>query len=230
MDTHVCASEFSDVVLCWRFVHSTGRSAGEKGVMKFKNGAILFALLIRAMWFLTTLFRVVELSRISDVYICIAFDWANWVIICSRRLWAVIQSAVFGEMAASSSRGRSSSPFSHRKPSTPYSSTSSSSSMMNGRLMPRSCSSSATSFYGASGGGGYGSRSAASNRSGGVDYSRSRTPVTFPSMEEPLSSASRSGDSISVTIRFRPLRWFEFKLDLICYWFVILWIWGNVWC
>lgn len=113
-------------------------------------------------------------------------------------------------MAASSSRGRSSSPFGNRKPSTPYSSTSSSSSMMNGRLMPRSCSSSATSFYGAGGSGGYGSRSTASNRKGG-DYSRSRAPVAFPSMEEqligePLESASRSGDSISVTVRFRPLR------------------------
>ncbi|XP_057783131.1 kinesin-like protein KIN-7D, mitochondrial [Salvia miltiorrhiza] len=118
-------------------------------------------------------------------------------------------------MAASSSRGRSSSPFSHRKPSTPYSSTSSSSSMMNSRLMPRSCSSSATSFYGAGGSGGYGSRSTASNRNGG-DYSRSRTPVTYPSMEEqligePLDSASRSGDSISVTIRFRPLSEREYQ-------------------
>ncbi|GMN71874.1 hypothetical protein TIFTF001_054664 [Ficus carica] len=43
---------------------------------------------------------------------------------------------------ASSSRARSSSPFSYRKPSSPYSSTSSSSSFMTGRLMPRSCSSS----------------------------------------------------------------------------------------
>ncbi|XP_047971587.1 kinesin-like protein KIN-7D, mitochondrial [Salvia hispanica] len=118
-------------------------------------------------------------------------------------------------MAASSSRGRSSSPFGNRKPSTPYSSTSSSSSMMNGRLMPRSCSSSATSFYGAGGSGGYGSRSTASNRKGG-DYSRSRAPVAFPSMEEqligePLESASRSGDSISVTVRFRPLSEREYQ-------------------
>ncbi|KAG6403616.1 hypothetical protein SASPL_135842 [Salvia splendens] len=118
-------------------------------------------------------------------------------------------------MAASSSRGRSSSPFGQRKPSTPYSSTTSSSSMMNGRLMPRSCASSATSFYGAGGSGGYGSRSTASNRNGG-DYSRSRTPVTYPSMEEqltgePLGSASRSGDSISVTIRFRPLSEREYQ-------------------
>ncbi|KAG6386434.1 hypothetical protein SASPL_155336 [Salvia splendens] len=118
-------------------------------------------------------------------------------------------------MAASSSRGRSSSPFGNRKPSTPYSSTSSSSSMMNGRLMPRSCSSSATSFYGAGGSGGYGSRSTASNRKGG-DYSRSRAPVAFPSMEEqligePLENASRSGDSISVTVRFRPLSEREYQ-------------------
>ncbi|KAI3448002.1 hypothetical protein Pfo_004667 [Paulownia fortunei] len=115
-------------------------------------------------------------------------------------------------MAASSSRGRSSSPFGHRKPSSPYSSTSSSSSMMNGRLMPRSCSSTATSFFG---GGGYGSRSMTPNRNRG-DYSRSRTPVSYPSMEEqligePVESASRSGDSISVTIRFRPLSEREYQ-------------------
>ncbi|KAK6121486.1 hypothetical protein DH2020_044765 [Rehmannia glutinosa] len=112
-------------------------------------------------------------------------------------------------MAASSSRGRSSSPFGYRKPSSPYSSTASSSSMMNGRLMPRSCSSSATTFYGGGGGGGYGSRSMTPNRNRG-DYSRSRTPVSYPSAEEqligePVECASRSGDSISVTIRFRPL-------------------------
>ncbi|XP_011092838.1 kinesin-like protein KIN-7D, mitochondrial [Sesamum indicum] len=115
-------------------------------------------------------------------------------------------------MAASSSRGRSSSPFGYRKSSTPYSSTSSSSSMINGRLMPRSCSSSTTSFYG---GGGYGSRSMTPSRNKG-DYSRSRTPVSYPSMEEPLigepaESASRSGDSISVTIRFRPLSEREYQ-------------------
>ncbi|KAL0412451.1 UNVERIFIED_CONTAM: Kinesin-like protein KIN-7D, mitochondrial [Sesamum radiatum] len=115
-------------------------------------------------------------------------------------------------MAASSSRGRSSSPFGYRKPSTPYSSTSSSSSMINGRLMPRSCSSSTTSFYG---GGGYGSRSMTPSRNKG-DYSRSRTPVSYPSMEEPpigepAESASRSGDSISVTIRFRPLSEREYQ-------------------
>ncbi|CAL0305027.1 unnamed protein product [Lupinus luteus] len=48
-------------------------------------------------------------------------------------------------------RARSSSPFSHRKPSTPYSSTSSSSSFVSGRnLMPRSTSST-TSFLNSGG-------------------------------------------------------------------------------
>ncbi|KAL7125417.1 hypothetical protein ABFS83_14G115800 [Erythranthe nasuta] len=125
-------------------------------------------------------------------------------------------------MAASSSRGRSSSPFSHRKPSSPYSSTSSSSSMMNGRLMPRSCSTSATSFHGGGGsggggsgsGGGYGSRSMTPSRA--RDYPQSRTPVSYPLMQEQLTGeatevASRSGDSISVTIRFRPLSEREYQ-------------------
>ncbi|GER50318.1 kinesin motor family protein [Striga asiatica] len=112
-------------------------------------------------------------------------------------------------MAASSSRGRSSSPFHHRRPSSPYSSTSSSSSLKNGRLMPRSNSTSAASFYGGSGGEGYGSRSMTASQDRG-DYPRSQTPVSFPAMEdqlsgEPMDCGSRSGDSISVTIRFRPL-------------------------
>ncbi|KAK6159515.1 hypothetical protein DH2020_006829 [Rehmannia glutinosa] len=115
-------------------------------------------------------------------------------------------------MAASSSRGRSSSPFHNRKPSSPYSSTSSSSSLMNGRLMPRSCSTSATSFYG---GEGYGSRSMTASQDRG-DYPRSRTPVSYPSAEdqlvgEQMDYASRSGDSISVTIRFRPLSEREYQ-------------------
>ncbi|XP_022853439.1 kinesin-like protein KIN-7D, mitochondrial isoform X3 [Olea europaea var. sylvestris] len=121
-------------------------------------------------------------------------------------------------MAASSSRGRSSSPFHHRKPSSPYSSMSSSSSLMNARLMPRSCSSSAASFYG--GGGGGGSRSMTPSKSSAdPSYSRgynNRTPVSYPSMDEaligvPLETTSRSGDSISVTIRFRPMSEREFQ-------------------
>ncbi|KAM7482652.1 hypothetical protein LguiB_007235 [Lonicera macranthoides] len=119
-------------------------------------------------------------------------------------------------MAASSSRGRSSSPFSHRKPSSPYSSTSSSSSFINGKLIPRSCSSSATSFYGS--GNAIGSRSMTPGR-GRSDsmYSKGyggRTSVDFPSPEELIGEpvdASRSGDSISVTIRFRPLSEREFQ-------------------
>lgn len=114
-------------------------------------------------------------------------------------------------MAASSSRGRSSSPFSYKKPSSPYSSASSSSSFMNGRLIPRSCSSSGTSFYGS--GNGTGSRSMTPSRTKSDSaYSRGyggRTPVGFPPEEEMIGEAvdmSRSGDSISVTIRFRPLR------------------------
>ncbi|KAL6545990.1 Kinesin-like protein KIN-7D, mitochondrial [Orobanche gracilis] len=115
-------------------------------------------------------------------------------------------------MAASSSRGINSSPFDYQKPSSPYSSTSSSSSMMNGRLLPRSCSTSATSFYG---GEGFGSRSMTAIQDRG-DYPRSRTPVSYPSSEdqltgEPMDYASRSGDSISVTIRFRPLSEREYQ-------------------
>ncbi|KAI5673183.1 hypothetical protein M9H77_13547 [Catharanthus roseus] len=119
-------------------------------------------------------------------------------------------------MAASSSRGRSSSPFHYRKQSSPYSSTSSSSSFMNGRLMPRSCSSSATSFYGSANG--YGSRSMTPSRSRSDSmYSRgynNRSPVDFPSADELLAEPvdmSKSGDSISVTIRFRPMSEREYQ-------------------
>ncbi|KAI3769704.1 hypothetical protein L6452_00816 [Arctium lappa] len=127
-------------------------------------------------------------------------------------------------MAASSSRGRSSSPFHHRKPSSPFSSSSSSSSLK--QLIPRSCSSSATtSFYPASGNGsGYGSGSrsvtAGPTRSDSM-YSKGgyggRSPVAFPSPDEligePVDGMPRSvgGDSISVTIRFRPLSEREYQ-------------------
>ncbi|KAJ0009738.1 hypothetical protein Pint_34782 [Pistacia integerrima] len=121
---------------------------------------------------------------------------------------------------ASSSRARSSSPFSHRKPSSPYSSTSSSSSFMNNRLMPRSCSSSASSYFNS--GNGFSSRSMTPNRSRSESmypaprgYSaRAAPPVSFPSEElitEPFDAPQRSGDSISVTIRFRPLSEREFQ-------------------
>jgi centromeric protein E len=112
---------------------------------------------------------------------------------------------------ASSSRARSSSPFSYRKPSSPYSSASSTTSY-NNRLMPRSCSTSASSFFG--------SRSVTPSRdrsdsmhyglSNGVGaYGGSLNPVGFGSEEliaEPIDQPRNGGDSISVTIRFRPLR------------------------
>ncbi|XP_065865428.1 kinesin-like protein KIN-7D, mitochondrial [Euphorbia lathyris] len=121
---------------------------------------------------------------------------------------------------ASSSRARSSSPFSYRKPASPYSSTSSTSSYMSNRLMPRSCSSSATSSYfnsGGGGGGGYRSMTPGRSRSDAL-FNGSRSygtppPVPFGSEEliaEPID-APRNGDSISVTIRFRPMSEREFQ-------------------
>ncbi|KAM1242698.1 hypothetical protein ACFX2G_035027 [Malus domestica] len=118
---------------------------------------------------------------------------------------------------ASSSRARSSSPFSYRKPSSPYSSTSSSSALINGRMIPRSCSTSASSFYNS--GGGLGSRSMTPGRGrsdsmqyGSGGYS-ARSPVGFASEEllAEMLEAPKGGDSISVTIRFRPLSEREFQ-------------------
>ncbi|KAE9586627.1 putative plus-end-directed kinesin ATPase transcription factor C2H2 family [Lupinus albus] len=118
---------------------------------------------------------------------------------------------------ASSSRARSSSPFSHRKPSTPYSSTSSSSSFVSGRnLIPRS-NSSTSSFFNSGG------RSMTPSR-GRTDSTYhappppqrgygSTSPVVFAAedlLAETVDS-SRSGDSISVTIRFRPLSEREYQ-------------------
>ncbi|KAK7264249.1 hypothetical protein RJT34_31855 [Clitoria ternatea] len=105
------------------------------------------------------------------------------------------------------SRGRSTSPFSRRKPSPSLSSaSSSSSSLSNKRLMPRSCSSSTSSFY-ISGGGGR-SMTPSRGRSESICYGYgSPSPVEFGMEEvitEPVDSL-RSRDSISVTIRFRPL-------------------------
>ncbi|KAI3702542.1 hypothetical protein L6452_28283 [Arctium lappa] len=122
-------------------------------------------------------------------------------------------------MAASSSRGRSSSPFHSRKPSSPFSSSSSSSSFK--QTVPRS-SSSATTFYGGSGNG-YGSRSDTLGRTtSDTMYSRGGyggggSPVGYPSademIDEPIDDFSRpaGGDSISVTIRFRPLSEREYQ-------------------
>ncbi|KAK4740217.1 hypothetical protein R3W88_003914 [Solanum pinnatisectum] len=113
-------------------------------------------------------------------------------------------------MSGSSSRGRSTSPFHRRKPSSPYSSASSSSSFMNGRFMPRSSSSTATSILGSGTGVSSKSVTPGQNRSNS-EYSRgygNRTPVSYQSTEELIAEPvdmSRAGESISVTVRFRPL-------------------------
>ncbi|XP_014501420.1 kinesin-like protein KIN-7D, mitochondrial [Vigna radiata var. radiata] len=114
---------------------------------------------------------------------------------------------------ASSSRGRSSSPFSYRKPSTPYSSTSSSSSFTNGRLMPRSGSSSTSSFFNSGGRSMTPSRGRTESTYNGSRGYAGRSPVAFGEEDliaEPVDS-SKSGDSISVTIRFRPLSEREYQ-------------------
>ncbi|XP_019413364.1 PREDICTED: kinesin-like protein KIN-7D, mitochondrial [Lupinus angustifolius] len=108
---------------------------------------------------------------------------------------------------ASFSRARSSSPFSNYKSSTPYSSASSSSSFMNGRLLPRASSSSSSSFINSGGRSVTLSRGRARSESNYSDYGDSTSPLEFGMEEviaEPLDS-SISQDSISVTIRFRPL-------------------------
>ncbi|XP_047329481.1 kinesin-like protein KIN-7D, mitochondrial isoform X2 [Impatiens glandulifera] len=119
-------------------------------------------------------------------------------------------------MTTYTSRGRSNSPFQNRRQPSPYSS-SSSTSFINGRIIPRSCSSSATP--------GFGSGSAYSSRS--VTPSRHRSdpmnprgyggpsPVDFASpddnIEELVDAPRPSADSISVTIRFRPLNEREYN-------------------
>ncbi|KAJ0819942.1 putative plus-end-directed kinesin ATPase [Helianthus annuus] len=120
-------------------------------------------------------------------------------------------------MAASSSRRKITSPFHNRKPSSPFSSSSSSSSLK--QLIHRSSSSSSSSYY-ASSGNGYGSRSTTSGavRSDSMygGYG-GRSPVGFSSSDElirePDGSMLKSGggDSISVTVRFRPLSEREYQ-------------------
>ncbi|KAF3796700.1 Kinesin-related protein 11 [Nymphaea thermarum] len=111
-------------------------------------------------------------------------------------------------MAASSSRARSSSPFGSRKPSYSYSSSSSSSSsLMNGKLIPRSCATSANSHF-------FGGRSVTPSRGRSV-RTPTPPPVGFVSpsdalVAEPLEAA-KTGDSIAVTVRFRPLSEREFQ-------------------
>uniref|UniRef100_A0A9I9D562 Kinesin-like protein n=1 Tax=Cucumis melo TaxID=3656 RepID=A0A9I9D562_CUCME len=120
---------------------------------------------------------------------------------------------------ASSSRTHSSSPYSNRKStsSSSYHSSPAPSSFTNGKMIPRSCSTSASSHYGNSGG--FGSRSMVPGRGGsdsihygGGGYGGDCSPVGFISddlIAEPVDEL-RNGDSISVTIRFRPLSEREF--------------------
>ncbi|KAL6906522.1 hypothetical protein ACP4OV_004123 [Aristida adscensionis] len=124
--------------------------------------------------------------------------------------------------SSSSSSRRSSSPFSagHRRPPT-ASSSSSSSYFGAGRLIPRSSPSSVSShFYGGGGGGGGGSsrsttpgrRSSSVAQAPAPPSAPALAPVPFPSADElVIEDTSRSGDSISVTIRFRPLSEREFQ-------------------
>ncbi|XP_062200832.1 kinesin-like protein KIN-7K, chloroplastic isoform X2 [Phragmites australis] len=113
----------------------------------------------------------------------------------------------------SSSSRRSSSPFSagNRRPPTASSSSSSSSYLSAGRLVPRSSPCSVSShFYG--GGGSGGSRSTTPGRRGSSAVALPPEPVPFPDADElVIEDTSRSGDSISVTIRFRPLSEREFQ-------------------
>ncbi|KAK8490281.1 hypothetical protein V6N13_080651 [Hibiscus sabdariffa] len=114
---------------------------------------------------------------------------------------------------ASSSRRRSRSPVSHRKASSSASSTSS---FMSNKPLPppRTCSSSASSYFNS--GGGHGARFMTASRSRADSmYHDSRghnagTPVAH-APEEIQLEAPKSGDSVSVTIRFRPLNEREFQ-------------------
>ncbi|CAK8576602.1 unnamed protein product [Lathyrus sativus] len=114
---------------------------------------------------------------------------------------------------ASSSRAKSNSPFSHRKPVTPHSSASSSyNSFTAGKLMPRSCSSSASSFFN-SGGAELSGRSMTQSR-GQNELTHYDAQGFSSAMEEVIAEphdSSTPGDSISVTIRFRPLSEREYQ-------------------
>ncbi|KAL8195356.1 hypothetical protein R6Q57_025759 [Mikania cordata] len=122
-------------------------------------------------------------------------------------------------MAASSSRGPISSSSYNHKPSSPFSSSSSSSSFK--QTVPQSSSSAAATFYEGSGNGyGYRSDNFAVTPIDSM-YPRGgyggRSPVGYQSademIDEPIDDVPRSGggDSISVTIRFRPLSEREYQ-------------------
>ncbi|CAN6979741.1 unnamed protein product [Brassica rapa subsp. trilocularis] len=123
-------------------------------------------------------------------------------------------------MASSSSRTRSRSPFSHRRPPSPYSSASSTcSSHMNNRLLPRSSSTSASTVYNSAAVSG--SRSMATSRTvsdpgllGGSGNYKPPSPVPYSSdgvISEPMSTATSDRHSISVTVRFRPMSEREYQ-------------------
>jgi len=116
-------------------------------------------------------------------------------------------------MASSSSRTRSRSPFSHRRPPSPYSSASStSSSLINNRLLPRSSSTPTSTVYNS--GGVTGSRSMSITRtisdSGPIGGSGTYGAQSYPSeglIGESGQTITSERDSISVTVRFRPMRY-----------------------
>ncbi|GAB2225103.1 hypothetical protein Drorol1_Dr00005890 [Drosera rotundifolia] len=106
----------------------------------------------------------------------------------------------------STSRGRSSSPFGHRRPSSPFSSSASSTASTSlsaaARFVPRSCSTSSNSY-------------GAGARSGPKSYG-GRSPVVYGAgMEDVVVGEGRGvgsgGESISVTVRFRPMNDREYQ-------------------
>ncbi|VVB08511.1 unnamed protein product [Arabis nemorensis] len=117
-------------------------------------------------------------------------------------------------MASSSSRTRSRSPFSHRRPPSPYSSASSTcSSHINNRLLPRSCSTSASTIYNSGGVSGSRSMTTISNPgpNGGSGNYGAQSPVPYPSEGLIDESVPTERDSISVTVRFRPMSEREYQ-------------------
>ncbi|CAM8926608.1 unnamed protein product [Rhodiola kirilowii] len=106
------------------------------------------------------------------------------------------------------SRRRNSSPFHQPKPSTPYSSCSSTSTLTNGRALTKTRGS-ASSIYNS--GSGIGSRSVTSSRGRGETVTTVGFRLAEMVGDVETVDASRTADSISVTIRFRPLSEREFQ-------------------
>ncbi|CAM8929491.1 unnamed protein product [Rhodiola kirilowii] len=106
------------------------------------------------------------------------------------------------------SRRRNSSPFHQPNPSTPYSSCSSTSTLTNGRALTKTRGS-ASSIYNS--GSGIGSRSVTSSRGRGETVTTVGFRLAEMVGDVETVDASRTADSISVTIRFRPLSEREFQ-------------------